>query len=817
MNSKAFWKIRKIILTIFFNIKKVVYRIIDFMSTKAEDSSLWKKIFMSSFVGLIKAIIFVLFMSSFDGLILKIKDMSVVDIDIFIPVIIGGIGVAGVVLGLYCANITSIYSTRYANAPIKISNAFQNDRLTRKCITGIVEYIIMGFLLIGISMFRGQVSWITVAGVSIWSVVVIVSYSIAGNRTHQLSDVYGVASDSNRILYRIVSKRLIQKIFATDANFQNHFRKVAEIQIEKLKLIQKYASGINNKENTDNSSMVEFMQNNLILLHLYWLNKEKIARNSLWFRNDPKYQKWHLSSDYSEPSIALKTGTSLRTKYEHNYWWFEDEIISINKACLKRLFDQGDYISIYSYMAFYEQMCSTAIACKEADFYVKHVDWIKQELEKKICSCETEKEKRNAFAGLIEVISLLYLDLILESGKIYQKLNIEKIAQEVIGSIDSGKDPEKVECLRNKKSVEFYKKIALEIKGEGKRISPDWVIKQQIAHDEYVYLNSLIDVVREGLDHAFNLGKSLLDSKLYFEACIILTRFYEYESKLNVFTQIVEIQKNKIEEYHIDKESKWDIFRLKNLEDSVTNWKTAIPSLLFESSSKFALENWENRDEFPDFLGECYNHICEDSIQAIINGNINQFNIDFNNLSKLMLLYQEYIRSDFIKNRDLYRVEYAYYMFTSPIVEWAQIGGLAILWGEFNSDNKWSVLVRNNGDSLFAKDGNSLELAKKLIEYIQQRDRFMIGIAGRDILETGWQQEVANAIRGRNICETEYIMFSRELKTNSKLLKAFCPNFLDMGFTNDPAEVFWVECVNPMLDEKYKFHTRYSWEDKLND
>ena len=41
-----------------------------------------------------------------------------------------------------------------------------------------------------------------------------------------------------------------------------------------------------------------------------------------------------------------------------------------------------------------------------------------------------------------------------------------------------------------------------------------------------------------------------------------------------------------------------------------------------------------------------------------------------------MLLYQEYIRTDFIKNKDLYRVEYAYYMFTSPIVEWAQIGGL---------------------------------------------------------------------------------------------------------------------------------------------
>ena len=182
-----------------------------------------------------------------------------------------------------------------------------------------------------------------------------------------------------------------------------------------------------------------------------------------------------------------------------------------------------------------------------------------------------------------------------------------------------------------------------------------------------------------------------------------------------------------------------------------------------------------------------------------------------------MLLYQEYIRSDFIKNKDLYRIEYAYYMVTSPIVEWAQIGGLAILWGEFYSDNLWKQSVNKSSDSLFVKDGESTGLAEKLIEYVQQRDRFMIGIGGRNFLETGWQQSVANAIRNSGICETEYEMFSCHLKTDSKLLKAFCPNFMDMGFMSDPSEVFWVLCVNPFMEKKNRFHTKYSWEEKLND
>ena len=62
----------------------------------------------------------------------------------------------------------------------------------------------------------------------------IVSYSIAGNRAYQLSDVYSIADDSYRILYRIVTKRLHQAMFSTDVSFQNHFMKATEKQIKEV-------------------------------------------------------------------------------------------------------------------------------------------------------------------------------------------------------------------------------------------------------------------------------------------------------------------------------------------------------------------------------------------------------------------------------------------------------------------------------------------------------------------------------------------------------------------------------------------------------
>ena len=153
-----------------------------------------------------------------------------------------------------------------------------------------------------------------------------------------------------------------------------------------------------------------------------------------------------------------------------------------------------------------------------SDFYVAHVDWIKQELEKRINSADVTRCEETAFAGVIEIVSVLYLDLILESSRVYQEFDIKNISLKVIREIDSGKAVETTKSVCSRQNIDFYKKIITEVNVEGKRITPDWVIKQQIAKEEYVYLNSLLDIVREGMDHAFCLGKALAENELYFEA-----------------------------------------------------------------------------------------------------------------------------------------------------------------------------------------------------------------------------------------------------------------------------------------------------------
>ncbi|BAK48477.1 type II restriction enzyme methylase subunits [Clostridium sp. SY8519] len=797
-----------------FKIKKVCFTIDSRKQSNKEYRSFTQLLFRRFITGAVKGFLLAIVLRILDIQILEFGLNNICDSSMLADVIIGELGVAGVILGLYCSNISSVYSTRYANAPEKIAIAFQYDKLTVTCLNAISGFIIYGTIVLVELLLGYKVGWGSVGILIIWSILVVLSFGITGNRIYQLSDIFRVADDSHILLERVVSKNLKQELYAADTNYQNHFCKISSDKIELLKVIQKYGC---NPDLTDNSPVLKFMCTNVGLIERYWNVKRYISKDSYWFRRKGTYQKWHFADD-TEASMALRTGTALRPKEEPNYYWFEDELMSINHSCVNYLIKKNDWGTLYSYFAVFESICKTAIEKKEASYYVGQIDWLKNVIKSAVDS--TNMKENVAFAGIVEHISLLYLDLILESSKYLHNLNLDAISKSVIEGIDTKKSYDSIKEVRGRDYIDIYKKIITEVYAEGHRITPNWLIKQYVAKEEFVYVNSLFDMIKEGIEHAYSLSRFFIEKNMHYEACIMLTRFYEYESKLLNFYMYANQVEEALNSYHLDSEDKWDGSRLAGVESKFLEYKKELPEMLLKCSSAFAIKNWDRREECPDFLGECYNHIAEDTVDAIVRSDKKQFEKDFENLTKIMLLYQEYIRSDFIKNKDLYRVEYAYYMFTSPIVEWAQIGGLGILWGEFFKDIEWRNIVKKVSKQILIireKEEKSTEVAAQLIEFISQRDKFLFGIGSRDILETRWNQFVENAIRESAVIETEYALFGEKIKTDSKIITAFCPDFLRAGFSSDPSEVFWIICVNPLLPEEKRFRSRFSLEDDLNE
>lgn len=810
MNNITYWKIRNILLRCNFIFKKLIYKIYNRIQDYIGNASFRKILIYRIIIECIKSIFYITLFFIID--MKFIKTVPNLDTSIFADIIIGAVGVTGVILGLLCSNISSIYSTRYLDAPEKISYAFQHNKLTEKCMKSLIGFIIYGMIVLLEIMLKKDIGWLTGTFLILWFLKIIISYGVVGNRIYQLSDIFKLSEDAFTDLHRIISKNLYNDLFSMDKSFQSHFCKLVKNKIDFLRTLKNYGL---KRELKDNSSVLGFMDKNIILIEKYWGIKKSIPQDSLWFRREGKYQKWHLASS-TEISLALNTGTLLKPKQESNYYWFEDEIISLNHDCINFLFAKNDFESIYNHLLIFEKICKSAILNKEAFYYIEQIDWLKNKIEK--VNVSKNSIKNISFIGIVEQLSVLYLKNILEVTKYLQNLNINNKFNFTLYAIDLGNNIDNIKEIRGEKNVDFYNKILFEVHVEEHRVTPDWLIKQHIAKEEYKYLNILYEVIKESIEHIYSLGKNFIDKGMNYEACIVLIRFYEYESKLSNFYYQAEKKEVELNQFHLDKEDKWEESHLTKVKDKFNKCKSSLPELLLKCTSDFIIENWDHKEDYPDFLGECYNHIAEDTIEALINNDKVQFENNFKNLTKLMMLYQEYIRSDFIKHKDLYRVEYIYYMFTSPIVEWAQIGGLAITWGEVFSNDVWKKIVLDSYTEAFNKGDHKkyIEISEKLIEYVQSRNEFMSVFDSRGLIETGWNQKVETAIRNSGKITTEYSIYGKQINTESKLLKAFCPSLLDLGFTINPSEVFWVTCVNPLLPSEKKFHTKYSWGDKLN-
>lgn len=59
----------------------------------------------------------------------------------FINIVVAGIGVAGVLLALYCSNIAAVFSARYSQAPEEVFNLFVNSFITGAGVKAVLFYI----------------------------------------------------------------------------------------------------------------------------------------------------------------------------------------------------------------------------------------------------------------------------------------------------------------------------------------------------------------------------------------------------------------------------------------------------------------------------------------------------------------------------------------------------------------------------------------------------------------------------------------------------------------------------------------------------
>lgn len=821
MNSELFWIAKRKLSQIKFVFNKTLFyigrRLYRIRATSSFSFLLGKTLLSQITLNLIIASI----LYAGDTILnLMIDNITTVDNITFdsnalMNIIVGGMGVAGVILGLYCTNMASIYSAKYTNAPNSISEKFQTDIITNKCVKQIVGYIILCLILLFECIIGINLDFVSIIALFILTIRMIVTFSITGNRTYQLSDTYRIADNIYPEIYSLLHKISNQRYFSKDKNFQNHFQIVCTKQLKFLEDIAVY-----NKDNpqNQNAAMISFMTKNLRLINSYWSIKSSIYYDSYWFRSKEQYQQWHYASDH-EIDIALRTGTTLNTTQVKDYLWFEKSVESINNVCFDKICKEVDLDSIYSYLTIVSNLSANVINGDNLAYWIGHVKSIR---EKVLLLCvkayeNNNKENNDAVAAIADILSAIYLNFIIGVNnhlRIVKPRDILEKAKRINSYKDVNYDTNKF--LNNRICEKMFRCIEAEILIEKKRITPDWFIEQTVSQIILNHWNKIIETMILLYNDCFEFANDLMSKKLYFQAMIIYSRFPEFDSKSNIMIGFFEENIPILMEKHFEKSILWDECNLEALKNKRAEIAKRLPEYWVKCSGIFAIQNWETREDYPDLLGFCYNHLCEYLLSAIQNNDLEGFEAAYKDFLSTVLLYQEYVRTDAIKVKESYRQNAVFHVITAPIIEYAMISGLAILWGEFSENEQWRNTVDHELEKFINSDKENLERLIHISELAAARKDHLFGIGNRDVLQTGWEMCITRAIHQKGLYKFDYEKYgSKIMITNSKLLKAFCRSTFDFRGLSDSEDVYFVLCVNKYLPNDKKYRGRFKWEENL--
>lgn len=87
-----------------------------------------------------------------------------------------------------------------------------------------------------------------------------------------------------------------------------------------------------------------------------------------------------------------------------------------------------------------------------------------------------------------------------------------------------------------------------------------------------------------------------------------------------------------------------------------------------------------------------------------------------------------------------------FHVSTAPIIEYAIISSLSILWGEFNKSTQWMELINQELDNFIQKNENAIDSLTRVSTIAAARKRHMAAIGNRDVLQTGWTMRIVNAL-----------------------------------------------------------------------
>lgn len=532
-----------------------------------------------------------------------------------------------------------------------------------------------------------------------------------------------------------------------------------------------------------------------MLVFQYWKIKCQIDCKSDWFEKLSKFKKWHFS-DSIEIERLIKYGQSVSNNIVINRNWLENRLFSINNKCIKLLVKNNSIELLLMYTLLINNINIEIVGVEETNLWVSYIE----NLYNQICNLKIEDYRDiNEYASnIFQSIVVMYLNCIFKFKQFIMTYDFESLYEDYLNCIKNSKYVFKNILLNTEKIRSLSVKLHAEYEIESRFITPEWLIKQYIAINDYKSIETIVGIISSLFSKSLKICNYLIEKKMYLSMLIVYSRILETYNKCSDILNVIERMCISLNYYMVDNSFQYNKIDYTIIGNELVN----IKDMLFKAYSIniMLVEKEQNGfDDYPDLIGLFYNNMCNCLVEAICKLNYNDFEKYYTDFINKVFSYQKYIIKDIDFEHNDLQNNYYYNVMMSPYKDYAIISSYAILIGELLEDKRWKETVSTefNRYTKTKDDLNKLKiLSMGLLNSSNWGDN-------RYSIRFEWNKEVCNSIIKVNKLEVQYDSFgTKHVKTENKIIKKYIESsFNNFRIIDGIENIYYDEFVKDKLDK----------------
>lgn len=803
------WERKEKLDTKKFSIERNIYKLLGKKSKAKEYIGLELNSLWIIFGRLVKAILYLLCMFLVSICIDKmflyfgwkevILDYIRYDREIFVNFLISTISIAGFLIALFYANLSGIFTTRYAHISSRISRELLNEHTNKRYFNAIQNYIIVVLLVLILNIIGRDTGIILAILFVILSIRIIIIFIELSKRIFMYSDIAIIANTSAQKINENIDNVLVSHYKYDNPSFQNHHNNLV---MENINTINDLADSL--IKDSDFDGLNKLLNKNLCLIAKYTRVKNKIPFDSLWFPNKSRAKVWFKESDHVLIT-AINTGTSLMPELIKDIYFFENKLFEVNMKIISHLFKEQQLKNIYSYFEQYHQFISIFSESGDIDYWYKNIQKNTNFIMENI---EGIKDYKNEYIiGLIDMVSLFQIDFLLDFNEKFINLlkEVQNIKLEEINVKSSLKH--NYHFMNNENFHEFIKKLENERYVEGKLVTSEKFIQEFVYSRISEEIRKFIMYMPITMIELQKISKQMFEKKWLVASALISSRIIELYNKINNHIYTFE------ENYNYLYEFKNGNFEFKKIDfDNIRKEVKTNNISNVEDFSKIAmglyLEKYDIEHNQLDFIGQAYYQLTFVMLQLIFDNDYESFERLYSKFFALCSISDSYIR-EIIPNT--YNPSYVANKYAMTTINFMNISGFAMYYSHLISDARWEQLVLNYTDELLSKGQVKekwITICKTCAEVNENN------ILGVSLLGTSIKTSIQRFISDNNLIKFKSLggFYGEIVDSEDELIQKF--RYSDMSFSYEFYEIYLYFCINTHCNDGSKYKTRNNWTER---